>query len=258
MLFTKRIFFSLLGAGVGFLAIQGCKPDKFEAEPLASFAVTNAVPGDTVHVTLDGRLHTATTIVPGNTSISQAGVSTVYLPSRPGGRSIGISRDTGKTNIVIVNANLDAGTISSFFVVGLPTARSIVRLNDNLSLPAAGVVKVRAIHAAAGATTQPVDITFARGTTDSVTISNRAFLSAANATVSEAFIQIPVTVGTTSDATAYTIRVKAAGTGNVLLTVNATLGGAFSTPQNKIYTVVVRGGTTTPALPLSAAVVRNY
>ncbi|WP_207495167.1 DUF4397 domain-containing protein [Aridibaculum aurantiacum] len=257
MSFSRKIVFSSLAAALGLMGLKSCKPHEFMQESLTSFAVTNTIPGDTLHVVLDGQLHTppnALGVLFGGTSISHTGAATPYLPAIAGGHTIGLSRDTGKTVYANHQVNLERGVAYTFFAVGTQAQRNFIQLRDNLSLPAENTIKVRFVHAAPS--TGPVDVTFARGTTDSVTLTNRTMLSSGNAGTAEVFTQIPVTRGTTTHATSYTIRVKTAGTGNVIASGTTNLGGVFTSPQNKIYTFYLRGGVSNTALGLG--VTRNY
>ncbi len=146
-----------------------------------------------------------------------AGNGGAYMPFLRGTRNIKISPDSGRTNVI--EANLDfaanaAYSIIAYDTLATPTSKlRVVRLNDNLTPPASGVTHVRFVHAAPNA--PAVDITFLRSspTLDSVTITNRSYLGATpNADALSAFTPVPS--GT------YTIRIKAAGTQNLIASIN--------------------------------------
>lgn len=90
------------------------------------------------------------------------------------------------------------------------TVRAI-RLSDDLSLPPAGFVKVRFIHAAP--LTLPVDVTFLRTSVtpvDSITFAQQIFIgNAQSASSISAFSNIPIG--------AYTMKVKATGTQDTIM-----------------------------------------
>jgi hypothetical protein len=262
MFLSKRIILSSMVAALGLTTLKSCKPHEFIPELLSSFAVINAVPRDTFHVTLDNQLHTGAVIASGNASTSHSGVTTIYLPTVAGTKTLGLSRDTGKTNFMTQSVTLETGVSQTFVVVGEASNRKVVRLRDDLTNPETDRVKVRFLHLAP--TTAAVDVTFARGTTDSVTLTNRMFLgNATDVTPQETFISLPLTPNRTpalptvpTNATNYTVRVKTSGTGNVISTATVTLGGAYNNPQNKVYTAYLRGGASTVAL--STTTIRNY
>jgi hypothetical protein len=276
--------FKKIIAGVSLLALAGsiftgCKPFEFEPQALASFSVTNAVAGSpTVDVLVDKDVTSPSRLGFGNTTVSVAGASTIYLPVFAGSHNIIVSADTGKTNIASMTGTFETGKIYSYFVYDTVVSgkAKMFRVTDDLSLPTAGNAKVRYFNLAPNA--GPVDVTFVRGTyfdssststvklafipVDSVTISNRVYPGNA-AAVDGAFTTIPassgaatvkqLTVGAVPAANQknrYVIRVKQAGTQNILVTSAVT-----TTPlSGGIYTYYGKGTAQSQAHTISSMI----
>ncbi len=146
-----------------------------------------------------------------------------YMPILEGTRNIKISRDSGRTTVIDASLPFEknkAYTILAYDTLATPSSRlRVVRLNDNLAVPATGNTHVRFVHAAPNA--PAVDITFLRTapTLDSVTILNKTYLGATpNVDAVSAFTPVP---GGT-----YTIIIKLAGTQTVV--TSASLGTALT------------------------------
>jgi hypothetical protein len=119
-----------------------------------------------------------------------------------------------------------------------------VQLTDDLTVPSDTTVHVRFLHLAPLA--PAVDITLVRTSPklDSVTIRNRAYIGATpNASALSAFTPIP-------GGTAYTLKVKAAGTQTVVATFS--LGTALT--SRRIVTLVATGTARGQALRAMALV----
>ncbi len=162
------------------------------------------------------------------------GNSPGYMPILEGTRNIKISRDSGRTNVIEASFSFDknsAYTVIAYDTLATPSSKlKVVRLNDNLAVPAAGNTHVRFVHAAPNA--PAVDITFLRSapSVDSVTILNKSYLGAApNADGLSAFTPVPS--GT------YTMKIKAAGTQTVL----ATMSLSTNLASGRIYTYYAIG-----------------
>lgn len=230
-------FLSLTGIGM-----MGCKPESLKPESLASFAVTNVAPGSPqVDVIVDGKITSASRLSYGNTTVSVPGATTIYLPIYSGQRSITVSKDTGRT-ASLADLSADFATGKSYTIFLLDSVMNgkarAIRVMDDLSLPTAGSGKVRFFHFAPAQ--GPVDVTFARGTTDSITLANVGY--AGTGTPDASFRNVP--------AGSYTVKLKQPGTQTVLLSSTATI------TAGRIYTFFVRGGAM--AQPLSIASSINY
>ncbi len=244
-LFNKSIF-TLSFVFVSAYIISGCKADRFQQQPLASFSVTHAAPGGpAVDVVVDGLVTSVNRLNFGNTTISKTGSALIYLPASTGNRNVKISADSGKTSLIEANVAMDLGKIYSFFAMDtvLNSKLKVLQLTDDLTLPASGMAHVRFLHLAPA--TAPVDVTFTRGT-DSVTMSGMSYAGTTttpNVATLAKFTPIPA--GT------YTIKVKSPGTQTVLAQSAATSLGAV-----KIFTFYVKGGA--KSQPLSVSSMTNY
>jgi Domain of unknown function (DUF4397) len=157
-----------------------------------------------------------------------AGNAPAYMPFLRGSRNIKISADSGRTNVI--DATLDFEANKAYTILAYDTLVNgklkVVRLNDNLAVPATGSTHVRFVHAAPNA--PAVDITFLRTapSVDSVTISNKSYLGVTpNVDAVSAFTPVP---GGT-----YTIKIKAAGTQTVV--ASASLGTALTAGRILTY-----------------------
>lgn len=240
----KKISSLLYISGISALLLTACDPDTFEPEGIGSFSVTNAAPGSpTVDVVVDGKVTSPARLNYGNTTISQSGSTQIYLPVLAGAHDIKISVDTGKTHLVQIPHQAETGKIHSFFIIDtvMNNALKVLRLDDDLTLPATGNAHIRALHLAPR--TGAVDVTFTRGT-DSVTISNLTYAGTGTPNITELSMFRAVPAGS------YTVKVKTAGTQTVLLQAAATLA------TGRIYTFYARGGARSQ--PVSIGSMTNY
>lgn len=239
----------IIGFFATILLLIACgKENKFNTE-FGSILVINASPSastatTTMNVFFD-------TLIKVGSPIAFRGNSG-YLAATPGSRTIQV-RPAGSNAINYINLTnqqVEFNKATTLVVYDTTTASSTalrsVRLNDDLSLPASGQVKVRFLHLAPNA--PAVDVTLVRtsGTTvDSVTLTNRSYLGTnPNAASLSAFAGIPSGV--------YTIRVKLAGTQTVALqSTNANLSAL-----NGIYTLFAAG--TAVGAPLTNNIIRHF
>lgn len=233
-----------------------CDKDLEKPADWSSFAVIHASPvpssspTDTLHAYVDTSRYSGSNILYTGSS--------GYLPVLAGNRNINIRRKPtfdGALYAPTFSHNFEKGKAYSFFVydtTNSPTAQAkVLRLNDDLSLPAANMAKVRFLHLAVNE--GPVDITFVRTSTtpnDSVTIANVPYVGATpNTTALSAFTSIPR--GT------YTVKVKTAGTQTVRSTSTGVLitTGA-SVNEGRILSLFLTGGA--KGRPLTIGNFRHY
>ncbi len=241
--------------GIALISFTACDKEaiKLNDQANASFAVIHAAPGaPTVDIVVDGLVANGSRRL--SYGLISAGGGTgnggIYMPVLAGTRNIKVSTDSGKTSVV--NADLEFATNSASTIVvydtiatsGTAALRS-VRLNDDLTVPSGTNVHVRFLHLALLA--PAVDITLVRTSVspvDSVTLTNRTYLGAnPNAIALSAFAPIP-------GGTAYTVRVKLAGTQTVVLAVNL---AASTLASGRIVTLSAIGTARGASLGVLAA-----
>lgn len=248
----KKIFgLALASIVVG----TSCKKAFEQPGDLSSFAVIHAspvattAPTDTLHVFVGGARYTNA----GATYLT----TTTYLPIASGTHEINIRRKNVATSDLYVPSfteTMARGDIYSYFVYDTttsPTSQArVLRLKDDLTLPATGNSHVRALHLAPNG--PAVDITLVRTSVtpnDSVTISNRTFIGAApNASTLTAFTPVPRGV--------YTAKVKLAGTQTVALSVAVDMSRGADVTQGGIFTIYACG--TAKGQPLSVRSIRHF
>lgn len=248
----KKIFgLALASIVVG----TSCKKAFEQPGDLSSFAVihaspvTSAAPTDTLHVFVgDARYTNAGALYLGTTT---------YLPIASGTHEINIRRKNVATSALYVNTfteTMARGDIFSYFVYDTTTSATgqarVLRLKDDLTLPAAGFSHVRALHLAPNA--PAVDITLLRTSVtpnDSITITNRTFIGATpNANALTAFTPVPRGV--------YTAKVKLAGTQTVALAVTVDMSRGTDVSQGGIFTIFASG--TAKGQPLAVRSIRHF
>ncbi|HWJ90358.1 MAG TPA: DUF4397 domain-containing protein [Flavisolibacter sp.] len=268
------------------LVLLSCKKYKDETSGLSSAVFIHASPGTpSAQIYLDTLLQSILT----NSSYSlsySAGLtgtttfSSGYVGIYPGSHKISLENRSTNPKKVFININQDfeRNKFYSFFLYDTLNASGeakILRLTDDLSIPASGNTKIRFLNLAPNSGS--LDVTLVRGTafdtsststqkldfvaTDSVTISSQAYVGATpDVNALSAFkTSVP---GTTGEAIAkaktiatvpglnknnrYIIKLKAAGTQNVLAqsTVIALNAGG-------IYTIFARGTAQGQALGVS-------
>ena len=204
----------ILTALLGVAVLTGCDKELEKPADFSSFAVIHASPviatnpgSDTLSVFVDTTRYGSRILYTGNSG---------YMSVYSGSQTINIRRNevyNAPLYVPSFTQNFEKGKIYSFFVydtTNSPTAQAkVLRLTDDLSLPAANMAKVRFLHLAPNE--GPVDITYLRTSAtpnDSVTIANVSYVGGSpNTTALSAFTSIPR--GT------YTVKVKTAGTQTV-------------------------------------------
>jgi hypothetical protein len=152
------------------------------------------------------------------------------------------SYNVGQANTVIIYDTLTVGTGGV-----LSGSLRMARLNDDLTLPAAGRTHVRFVHAAQNA--PAVDVTLLRTSVtpnDSVTVSNRPYIGSSP---SDAVINASSTFSSLPAGT-YSVRIKIAGTQTLARTPQN-----FALLNGGIYTMVAVG--TARGVALQALNFRN-
>jgi len=239
---------------MAFIACEKEATEQSATNATAGVAVLHAAPGaPTVDLVVDGlvpkygrRLSYGLTAQSGG-----AGNGQIYVPILAGTRNIKVSVDSGRTNVFNSDLLFEANkSYTSIVYDTLSSARNtllVARLEDNLAVPATGQVHARYIHAAPRGGNW--DITFLRTSAtpnDSVTLTNRSYLGATpNVAALSAFTPLPA--GT------YTMKIKAAGTQNVVTSVPLTTNFATA---GRIFTVVSIG--TAQSQTLSTSLLRHY
>jgi len=239
---------------MAFIACEKEATEQAATNNTSAVAVLHAAPGaPTVDLVVDGavpkygrRLSYALTSQSGGAGNGQA-----YVPVLAGTRNIKVSVDSGRTNVFNADIPFEANKSYTAIVYDtLSSARNtllVVRLEDNLTVPATGQVHARYIHAAPRGGNW--DVTFLRTSVtpnDSITLTNRSYLGATpNVSTLSAFTPFPT--GT------YTMKIKAAGTQNVVTSVS--LGTNFGT-SGRIFTITSLG--TAQSQSLSTSLLRHY
>ncbi len=233
------------------LSLAGCGKENSYTNNFASAVFINASPSVTNANPRPGISIFVDTLAKSASVIAYRG-STGYLGIEPGSRKLELRTNTTPTAILYSAAaeSFEVNKASSFVIYdtlsAANTALKVIRLSDDLSLPAAGNIKVRFLHLANNA--PAVDLTLVRTSVtpnDSVTLTNRSYIGA-SPTISalEPFASIPQG--------AYTLKVKLAGTQTVALTANL----ASLNVANGIFTLFAAG--TTQGQALTANAVRHY
>ena len=211
--------------------------------------VPSASPTDTLHVFVDNGMYSST----GTTYLSNTG----YLSVASGNRAVDIRRKplaTSDSYVSTFSHNFEPSKIYSFFVYDTTTSATttakVLRLKDDLTLPAAGMAHIRALHLAPKG--PAVDITLLRTSVtpnDSITITNKTYIGAQpDENALSAFTPVPR--GT------YTVKIKLAGTQTVALSATVALTPAADVGIGRIVTLFVTG--TAKGRPLAIGSFRHY
>ena len=229
------------------LSLAGCGKENTYSNNFASAVFINASPSVTNASPRPGISIFVDTLAKTSGIIAYRG-STGYLGIEPGSRKLELRTNTSPTAVLFSTAaeNFEVNKASSFVIYdtlsATNTALKVIRLNDDLSFPAAGNIKVRFLHLANNA--PQVDLTLVRTTVtpnDSVTLTNKSYIGASpTASTLEAFAEIPQG--------AYTLKVKLAGTQTVALTASLTTLNV----ANGIFTLYAAGTTQGQALTANA------
>lgn len=224
---------------------------------------TPTTPTDTLQVFVDDMKYNGSNVL--------YNTNTGYLPVAAGSKNISIKRGLTTSSSNYVNPfsyTFEKAKAYSFFVYDTTTSTTaqakVLRLKDDLTLPAAGMSHFRFLHLAPNGV--PVDVTITRTATaptgspllatyDSVTIAtNRSYIGGSpNEDALAAFT--PASRGTV-----YVARIKAAGTGNVLAsaTINLTQANTVGSDvgEGRIVTIYATG--TAKGRPLAIGTFRHY
>jgi hypothetical protein len=251
----KKLIYSLLA--IASLGITACEKDAVTliGDANSSVAFIYAAPAaPTADIVIDGLVSNGSRRLTYDlrTSLGGGGGNGgAYIPLLNGSRNIKISTDSGRTSLVdanwafLANKSYTVAVYDTLPISGTQTLRS-VQLTDDLTPPTGTNVHVRFLHLAPLA--PAVDLTLLRTAPalDSVTLTNRTYLGATpNATTLSTFAPIP-------GGTAYTLRVKLAGTQTVVATFN--LGTNLS--AGRIVTLAAIG--TARGASLNAMALRHY
>lgn len=240
---------------VSLLLLSACDKAFEQPEGYSSFAVIHASPvsatspTDTIHVFVDTAKYTGA----GVTYLGSSG----YLPVLAGTRNINLRRKNVNSSDLYVNTfphEFQTAKIYSFFVYDTTTSATgtarVLRLKDDLTLPAAGMAHVRALHLAPRG--PAVDITLLRTSVtpnDSITITNRTYVGAQpNEDELSAFTAVP--------RGSYTVKIKLAGTQTVAVSANVALTPGTDVSLGRIVTLFVTG--TAKGRPLAIGSFRHY
>ena len=232
----SKIFLLILASGVFFTSCKKVKEaTKLNEEASSTVQFIHAAPVATAPTPPSYDIVVDGVVANGSRRLSYGIVSAGggggnapgYMPILEGTRNIKISPDSGRTTVIDASLTFEknkAYTILAYDTLATPSSKlRVVRLNDNLAVPATGNTQVRFVHAAPNA--PAVDITFLRSAPlDSVTILNKTYLGATpNVDAVSAFTPVP---GTPVSGSTYTIKIKLAGTQTVV--TSASLGTALT------------------------------
>ncbi|MEJ7627878.1 MAG: DUF4397 domain-containing protein [Ferruginibacter sp.] len=228
-----KYFITLLISGCLLFSISGC----LKKDPQASIAQVLLVPlspnSSPVDFSVNGVLFATT--VGYSTTVGTVRYTLPYYTIEPKGTTTISYNLTGTTtSIASVTRNIEADKVYSTFLIDSVHEAKAVIVNDNLSDPTSGKVKIRFFHFSGN--TSPVDVVVT-GSTSKLFV-NRSFNDQVSSPVYENFIEMdPGTytfsfINTTTGATVYTT------TSQVLI-------------PDRIYTLAIRGftgGTTTQSV----------
>jgi hypothetical protein len=241
----KKIGYLILSAAM----LAGCGKENTFSTNFGSSAFINASMGSPGLEVLEDttRKHAG--------SLSPGGWSN-YLGFVPGTKVTNIRRADNLTNVASASFNYSLGQANTVLIYDTLTVGAggalagnlrLMRLNDDLSLPAAGRTHIRFVHAAQNA--PAVDVTLVRTSVtpnDSVTVSGRSYIGASP---SEAVINAS-SAFTSFPAGTYALRIKLAGTQTLARTAQN-----FTFVNGGLYTLVAMG--TARGVALQAVSFRN-
>jgi Domain of unknown function (DUF4397) len=237
---------------ISVMIVSCGKENKYKNDFFGTALFINASPGVSGTSPQPGLQIFIDTFQNSSSAIAYKG-STGYLTALPGSRKIQIRSSTDlKTNFIdLSNETFISNKASTYFIYDTLSTTSLklksIRLDDNLTPPDLGFINFRFLNVAVNST--PLDITFLRTSVtpnDSVTVTNQAYIgpSPASATYSPFNRKLPLGI--------YSIKLKSAGTQNVLITPSALTLSPFSS----IYTFFATG--TAAGLPLSLGAIKHY
>jgi hypothetical protein len=189
------------GALVAVLAITGCDDDDpVSPSATAQLRVVHASPdAPAVDVLVDN--------APVLTNVPFKG-SSAYLSVPSGSRNLKVRAAGTSTVVIDANANVAAGEAYTVFAAGRVASIAPLVLEDDLTNPAAGNVRLRLVHASPTAGNVDIYVTApnANLATTSATLSNVPFRAASS------YLEVPA--GT------YRVRITPTGTKTVAIDVN--------------------------------------
>ena len=213
----------ITGALVGALATAGCDDDSLSPSRTAQLRVVHASPdAPAVDVLVDNAA--VLTNVPFKSS-------STYLAVPSGSRNLKVRAAGTSTVVIDANANVAAGEAYTVLAAGRVASIAPLVLEDDLTSPAAGNVRLRLVHAAPSAGNVDIYVTApsANLATTSPTLATVPFRGASN------YLEVPA--GT------YRVRVTPAGTKTVAIDVNNV---ALSAGQVRTAVAVDAPGGGTP------------
>ena len=253
----------IIGFIIAAIAVSSCMKEADEPEytnNYASVVFINAAPG--ASAATSGNLFVDNVVQSGSAVAYRS--NSGYLSVQPGNRALQF-RFNGADSarfVDLASENFEAGKSYTYIAYDTLTTsdRKLkgIRLTDDLSLPTdknVSVAKVRFLHLAPR--TGPVDVTFLRSNfpvgapvPDSVTVTGKSYIgSNPTQTQIDELSQFNITLPLGFAGT-YTIKVKAAGTQNVLAT-SGLVALTTSAINQSIVTVYFTGGAQGQALGIS-------
>lgn len=184
------------------LSSIGCDDDDNPVAPAATaqLRVVHASPdAPNVDVLLDNTLALNNVAFKG---------SSAYLPAPSGTRNLKVRAAGTTTTVIDANANLAAGGAYTVLATGRAASIAPLVLEDNLTAPAAGNIKLRLVHASPSAGNVDIYVTAPNAdlTATTPTLTNVPFRAAS------AYLEVPA--GT------YRVRITPTGTKTVAIDVN--------------------------------------
>jgi Domain of unknown function (DUF4397) len=238
----------IIGFCIVAVVLFSCGKENTFSTNFGSAAVVHASPGTAGFTVFDDTVRKTGSTVAYLTSSGYLG-----FQAEPG-RKIRLTEDLAGTKLLgSRSSDFEFNRAATYFAYDtIPNSGGTVkflRLSDDLSLPAAGRVKVRFAHLAVNA--PAVDVTLLRTSVtpnDSVTFTNRSFVGPTPGTdvinQAQTFTEIPLG--------SYSVRVKLAGTQTLARTPQT----VNLTATNGIYSLFATG--TARSQPLTAGVFRNF
>jgi hypothetical protein len=247
MTFMKKTIPILLT--VALVIVISCSKTTDRSNPYGGANFINAAPGITDTGSKPGILVFIDTVQQTQNPVPYLG-TTGYLLAMPGSRNIQLrssfdsltkffeapnetfEKDKGHTYLVYDTLNAVSQTLK------------VVKLADDLTPPQLGFLNFRFINAAVNSS--PLDVCFVReDPRDSLVLANQSYIGPTpnGAALSSFTGKLPLGI--------YTIKLKAAGTQNVLDTLRISLS-----PYSSIYTFLAAG--TAAGLPLSIGAFKHY
>ena len=221
----KNYLFTLVTIGSLLLTINGClkkDPESKITQVLFVPLSPNATPVD---FSINSTLY-ATTVGYSTTTGTVRYTFPYYTLEPRAGSAIAYNVTGSNTAFASVTRDLQENKVYSTFLIDSVLKAKAVIVNDNLSDPTPGKVKIRFFHFSAN--TVAIDVV--NSATSVKMFANRSFNDQVATTSYENFIEI--------DAGTYTFIFKNAGTGATIYTTSAQV-----LLPDRIYTLAVRGFT---------------